>query len=294
MKLEIIKKTKLKRPPTSICSTFDRIYVATKGKRVFMIDNKTCEIKSIKFTKQVNTIATDKEILFCGQVDGNIFGLNDKHKTIFKANSGDSKIVYSKFFNDLFIGNENGKLSIFGVNSLLKNTLYFNENSIQCFDTFETGKLAVIFQNCQMVEVVDLNCKERIQIKISDGYPEIIKILTEDKILIGTAKGSVAIYSITSKKKITFLRLNSRISSIHLLDVNTFVIGTVECNLNIITVSDYNKMILVDTLITDGIPVDMCINDDKIYCAVSRESRLGRWNTSRKSHNMILNLKVGN
>jgi len=291
--IAIVKAKKLKRPPTSICSAFGRVYVATKGRRVFYFSDDGKTSKSIKFACQVNSVCSNNDTLFCAQADGKIFGLNEASKSIFKVSSGDSSIICSAFCEDLFVADGNGKITVFGTNSLVKNSYFIESLSVTDFDISKSKILAVSFQNSQKICIFETSSKkESTSVKLSEDYPEICKILAEDQLVIGTTKGLVSIFSMITKKRISFCKLGSKIASVHIINRNLLLVGTVNSKISLISISDFNKMDIVEKIDVDGIPVDFCSHNGVVVCALSRESRLGRWDLNRKAHNQIIHLKI--
>lgn len=291
MRLEITYKKKLKRPPTSVCSAFGRVFVATKGKRVFCVmeDGKT--LKSIVFSHQVNTLCASEHTLFCSQKDGGVFGLNSKHKVSFKASVGSGGAVSSLFSDDLFVASENKKIVVLGANSLVKNSFFFAGTPLVQFD-LSNRILAVILQNDQHVQLLDISSKEKNTFKAADGYPEVIKFIRDGFVAVGTSKGSLSLFSTVTRKRVSFLKFTHSISSLWAVSQTSVLVGTTDCRISLVDLSGFNKMILVDQISIGGIPVEFCEHGSEIACAVSRESRLGRWNVSESAHNQLIKLKV--
>lgn len=291
MRLEVTYKKKLKRSPTSICSAFGRLFAATKGKRVFYVMEDGNTLKSIVFSHQVNTLCATEHILFCAQQNGDIFGLNSKHKVVLRASIGDTSAISSLFEQDLFVASEK-KVAVLGTNSLLKNSFFFAGTSLIQIDLSKSGMLAAALQNDQHIQLLDTVSKEKSTFKISDGYPETVRFLNNDLVAVGTSKGTLGLFSVTTRKRISFLKFSHTISSLWAADETSMLVGTADCRISLVGLSEFNKLVLLDQIPTGGIPVEFCRHEDRIGCAVSRECRLGRWNIARNAHNQIISLKI--
>lgn len=254
-----------------------------------MEDGKT--LKSIVFSHQVNTLCAAEHTLFCGQQDGGIFGLNSKHKVAIRASIGGTPAISSLFNQDLFIASEK-KVAVLGTNSLLKNSFFFTGTPLIQIDLSRSGMLAVALQNDQHVQLLDTSSKEKTTFKISDGYPEAIRFLSDDLIVVGTSKGTVGLFSVATRKRISFLKFPHTVSSLWAARETSMLVGTTDCKVSLVGLSEFNKLVLLDQIPAGGIPVEFCRHGDRISCAVSRESRLGRWNIVRGAHNQIINLKI--
>jgi hypothetical protein len=289
MNLNITAKIKLCRPPTSISQCFGRIYVSTKGKRVFFT-NDMRSFKSIVFGHQVNSLTSSEETLYCSQQNGQVFGLNEKHKSVFKVSIGESECVYSLFNNQLYVGSTSKKVTVFGIDSLLKNAYFINETPLIYFDISENNVLSAVSQNEPLVQFVDLKTKEKQRLKIVDGFPEIIKYLKNDVLIIGTTTGMLNCFSTVNFKRISYLKFNSQITSIYVISSTLILVG-VPSFIYLVDFSKFNKMEISSELKIDGIPIDFC-GKDKIYCAISRESRLGRWKKCKTAHNQVIEMEI--
>lgn len=289
MKIEIVSKSKLKRPPTDVCEFQNKIYVSTKGKRVFYSsDMKT--FKSIVFSEQVNSLCSNSELIFALQKDGMIFGLNNKHKSAFKIKIGDSPCIFGLFNSqndELLVGSENMKISVFSPDGILKNTLYSTEGPLVYFDTSDK-LIARCSLNCQNIEFSSL--KDKFTIKILDGFPEILKFASTDTLLIGSSTGTVSSFSVLTKKRISFLKLENEITAIHIINSKTFLVGC-PGYIYLIDFSNFNKMEIIDQIKVDGIPIAFCGTND-IYCGISRESRLGRWKKFKNGNNSVIKISI--
>lgn len=292
MKLEVVESQKLKKPPTSICSAFNRTYVSTKGKRLFYFPGDGSPAKSIKFTQQVNSLSTNGNMLFCSQQDGSIFGLNSNNKSTFRSSVGETKPIYTIWNDGLYIASQNNKITVLSENSLVKNTYYFTGLPIVQFALSRAGMLSVVLQNEQNIQLINTETKEKSIIKTSDGYPEAVKFIGDNLIISGSSKGNVGLFSLSTKKKLSFLKLDSAVSSISVLPNQLFLVGTIDCKISLVSVADFNKLVLVDQLTVDGIPIDFIEHNEDILCAISRESRLGRWHVSRTSHNQVIKVRI--
>lgn len=290
MKIEITAKSKLKRCPTDICYFQDKIYISTKGKRVFYsADFKT--FKTILFTSQVNSLSTNSQVLFASQKNGAIFALNSAHKTIFKINAGDSQCIHllcDMENDDIFVGLENKKICLFSSSGISKNNFYFNEGPLVDFDVSKEKLIAKCTQNDQNV---NFSNKEKFTIKVADGFPEIVKFITSDLILIGSTTGILNCFSKITKKRISFLKLADQISSICPLTKTSFLVG-IPNRIILVDFSNFNKMEIIDEIEVNGIPVAFCSENKEIFVAISRESRIGRWRKEKEGDNQVLRLKI--
>lgn len=292
MKLIIADRTKLCRPPTSVCCSFGRIYIATKGRRVFFTENMR-SFKSILFSSQVNSLACSENLLFCCQKDGSIFGLNPKHKVAFKTSIGESECVHSAFdtvSDQLLVGSKNRKVSVFGLDAILRNSYPINESPLVYFDVSNGHILSGISQNDHSVQFIDFKTKERQSLRIIDGFPEILKYLRSDVFVVGSSTGMLNCFSTVNMKRISFLKFNSAITALHTLDSAHLLVGTLHF-IHLVDLSNFNKMEITQELSVGGIPIDFCGNE-VVYCAVSRESRLGRWMKCKNGNNQLIALNL--
>ena len=154
-------------------------------------------------------------------------------------------------------------------NSLLKNTYFIESSSIVDFDVSKSNLIVASFVNNQKINVFDISKKENTFIKLLEGYPEITRFLKDDKILVGSSKGSIDIFSTITKKRITFYKLNSPISSIYILDASMIVVGTVDCKITLLSISEVNKIEEIHKIDVPGIPVAFCIHKEHLLCAIS-------------------------
>ncbi|KAM0680012.1 hypothetical protein GINT2_001698 [Glugoides intestinalis] len=292
-KINVIMKAKLKKQPTSISTAFGRVYVATKGKRIFF--SSDCALfKTIRFSSSVNTLSSSKNILFCGQTDGTVFGLDSNHKTEFKTVIGNSSCIesiYNHSSNELLIGTENKKISIYGQDASLRASYFVNNTPFVSFSLSKENLIACISQLEQTVQLIDLNTKQKSTLKYTDGFPEVIEFLKDDSILVGSSTGVISCFSLINKKKVSFLNMKNPITAIHVINKTLFLVGSLR-SICLVDFSSFNKMNIVDELEVDGIPVAFDGKDD-IYCAVSRESRLGRWQKCKEGHNQLLKMNIG-
>ncbi|ELA41256.1 uncharacterized protein VICG_01745 [Vittaforma corneae ATCC 50505] len=292
MKLSITAKAKLCKPPTAICCCFDKTYIATKGRRVFFTDDMRT-FKSILFSSQVNSLACSENLLFCCQKNGSVFGINSKHKTAFKTSIGESECIYSVFdpaADNLLVGSKSKKVSIFGLNTILKSSYFINESPLAYFDVSDSHTLAGISQNDQNIQFVNLKTKEKLSLRIIDGFPEILKYLKSDVLIVGSSTGVLNCFSTINMKRISFLKLGSAITAIHILGSTHLLVGTV-CFIYLVDLSNFNRMVIAQELPVDGIPIGF-FGTEVIYCAISRESRLGRWLKCKKGHNQLVVLSI--
>lgn len=292
MRLELTYKKKLKRPPTSVCSAFGRIFVATKGRRVFYVTEDGKTLKSIIFAHQINTLCASEHVVFCSQKNGSIFGLNSEHKVVFRANVGNASAVSSLFDQDLFVASENRKIVMLGDNSILKNSFFFAGTPLVQFDFSKSRILAVALQNDQHIRLLDIASKEKSTFKTADGYPETVKFLRDNFAAVGTSKGTLSVFSVVTRKRVSFLKFAHPIASLWVVGQNSMLVGTADCKISLVDLSEFNKMVLVDQIHVGGIPVEFCWHENEIACAISRESRLGRWNVAVDSHNQLIRLKI--
>lgn len=294
LSFKITQKNKICRQPTAICLCFDKLYVSTKGKRVFFSQNNS-SFKSILFSSQVNSLSSSENLLFCAQKNGAIFGLNKSHKTVFKAIIPNSQCILSffDFSNDqLFIGSSNKKVTIFGTDSILKNSYFINDSPLAYFDLSKDDVLCGVSQNDETVQFTNLKTKEKSQLKIIDGFPEIVKFLKNDLLIVGTSTGMLNCFSTVNMKRISFLKFKDSISSIHIVSSTKILVG-VPNFIFLIDFSNFNKMEILQEIQIDGIPVDFC-GKEKVYCAISRESRIGRWKRCKDGKNQIITLEPEN
>lgn len=291
-KISVDKKLKLCRPPTSIHTAFGKIYVSTKGKRIFCTEDlKT--FKSILFSAQVNSVCFGEDILLCGQENGALFGLNSKHKTVFKSSVGDSSVVVALFNDiteDFMVASENNKISLYNKDAILKNTFFVCETPLVCFDVSRNNLISAVSQNNQNVHLLDMKSKEKSTLKIFDGYPEIVRFIKDDVLVVGTSTGSLSIFSMINKKRISFHKFEQSITSIHVIDESRILVG-ISSAIHLLDISNFNTIEIVDKIEVDGIPVDFT-GKDRIYCALSRESRLGRWLKYKEGHNQIIQISI--
>lgn len=292
-KISIDKKIKLCRPPTSIHTAFGKIYVSTKGKRIFCTEDfKT--LKSILFSSQVNSLCYGEDILLCGQNNGALFGLNSKHKTVFKSSVGDSSIILALFNHlteDFMVASENNKISLYSKEAILKNTFFICETPLICFDISKNNLISAVSQNNQNIHLYDLKTKEKSTLKMFDGYPEIVKFVKDDLLIVGTSTGNLSIFSMINKKRISFHKFNQSITAIHVINESTIVIGMLSA-IHLLDISNFNTIEIADTVEIDGIAIDFAVKEKMIYCAISRESRLGRWQKCKEGKNQIVSLKL--
>lgn len=285
MKLQISKIESLKRPPTSIIFAFDRIYVSTKGNRVYY-SQKERGFKGIKFSNKVFSLCSSDKAVYCAQTDGNIFGLNSLNKVVFRAFIGDQKTSSIVFNDDLFCS-QKAKITVLGETSIVKNTFFFNELPIVDFDAFNK-KIAVCTLNCQKINISD---SEKFDLKILDGFPEFVKFYNSDFLLVGSSTGFVHLFSLENKKRCSYLKLDGAISALTVIS-NTLLVGTSSLKIYLIEISEENKLILKAEETVDGIPIGFCNDGNVFYSALSRESRSGRWYFNRKSHNQVISIKL--
>lgn len=291
-KINVVMKAKLKKQPTSISTAFGRVYVATKGKRVFFTTD-CITFKSIRFSSSVNTLSSSKNMLFCGQADGNVFGLDSAHKTAFKtvaSNSSCIDSIYSHSSDELLMGTESKKILIYGKEKNLKESYFVNTTPFIAFSLSKDNLLACISQLEQNIQFIDLKTKEKSFLKYTDGFPEVLDFLRDDLILVGSSTGIISCFSLINKKKVSFLHMKSPITAIHVISKNLFLAGSLR-SIHLIDFSSFNKMQIIDEIEVDGIPVAFN-GKETIYCAVSRESRLGRWQKCTDGHNQLLKLNI--
>lgn len=293
MKLEIKPVTIIKGSPTSICYGLDRIYISTKGTRLFYLPENVVvpnrrvdikDIKSIKFANQVNSLCSDGMIMYCAQKDGTIFGINSKCKSVYKSfvNSEPSLLMFS---NDIYVATKNHKLMMLGTNSLLKNTFFLNDTPINHFDV-SNGRVAVSQENSQTLSIFKDNVKETI--KVSDGFPEVLKYLETEIIMLGTTKGVLSVFSTVTKKRLFSLKLDGSITAIYLISSTCLIVGTASSKIYLINVLDFYKMEILQEVDVGGIPIGFSLGDKGLYAALSRESRLGRWHRNINSRNQLV------
>lgn len=291
-KITVTSKAKLKAPPTAVCSAFGRVYIATKSRRVFHSADFVT-FKSIRFSFGVNTLCTNGELLFCGQSDGSVFGLNEKHKSLFKVKIGETPCIQSFFDSEeeeLFVGTENKKITVFSKEELQKNAYFVGSTPLADFDISDNRTLASVSQVDQSIQLIDLKSKEKTTIKGSDGFPETIRFLSDGGFLTGSSGGYLSYFSQGSKKRVSFLKTKGPITAIHILDDESVLIGTPGAIL-LVDFSNFNRFEVVDEIEIDGIPISF-FGKETIYCGISRESRLGRWQKYKKGHNQVIALNI--
>ena len=93
-----------------------------------------------------------------------------------------------------------------------------------------------------------------------------------------------------TKKRISYLKLGYEVTAIHIINSTSFLVG-IPNKIFLLDCSNFNKMEIIDQIEIDGIPIAFD-GEEEFYCAISRESRLGRWKRDRNGHNMILKLKL--
>ena len=188
----------------------------------------------------------------------------------------------------MLVCSENKKISLFSSNAILKNTFYSTEGPLVNFDISTDRVLAICSLNNQNIEFI--SPKEKFFIKIIDGFPEIIKFIRNDAILVGSSTGMVSCFSTLTKKRISFLKIEDQITAMHVINTHSFLIGY-PGHILLIDFSNFNKMEISDRISIDGIPVAFH-GDSNIYCCISRESRIGRWRKFKEGHNSVLNIKL--
>lgn len=290
MKIIKVKELKIKKPPTSVCSQFNNIYVSTKGKRVFYTSD-TREFKSILFSSQVNSMTASNCILFCVCEDGKVFGLSENHKVIYRSSAGDSvatHCLYDSATADIMVSTFSKKIVILTEHSMLKDSYFCFETPVIYFDFSVDRNLACVSQNNKNIKIFSL--KESNDLKVVDGFPEVLKFISNEIIVVGTSKGSIQIYSIKTRKRITGLDTGSEVHSIFIIDSNYFLVG-LSSKICLYKYDNFS-IELIDELPVNGIPVAFCLHNKGITAAISRESRLGRWNLMKKGRNSILSLEI--
>lgn len=291
-----MSELKLKRPPTDIAVRHDILYVSTKGKRVFCFPGGGEESKSILFSYQVNAIDASNDILYCGCADGKVFGLDVKHKVVFRSSSDDSGVTGCKYNNsgrNIFISTFNKKIEILGENAILQNTFYCHNAPITGFDVSNGGTLVCAAQNSKVLKIIDVNTKIIIDLQISEGFPEVVLFISEDSFLVGTVGGNIYCYT---KSKSNFdlkakYKYTAGIQSFFLANKNTLLVGFSNQTIGLFRVNK-REIELIDEFAAPGIPIGFCEFKGSIAVAVGREPRLGRWGKIKSAKNTILMVKI--
>lgn len=288
---EITARIKLSSPPTAVCKEFGRLYVATKNKRVYCAKDDAT-LRSIRFSHCVNTLTSNGQILFCGQTDGSLFGLNEKHKSEFKVAVGDTKCIQSQYdrnADDLLVGSENRKILVFGKEEMLKNSYFINNTPLADFD-LQNSLLAAISQIDQSINVIDLRSKEKDTIKHTDGFPEVVKFIRDDIIVVGSTSGTVSCFSTANRKRICYLKMEGPVSALHVLSSELLLVGT-KGKIALVGFSNFNTLAKIEEVEVEGIPVAFD-GKKEVYCALSRESRLERWLKCKDGKNLVVKLNI--
>lgn len=314
----------LKRPPTDICSLNDNIYISTKSKRVFYIHDLNSEklrnFKSILFSEPVNALSSSNNNIYCACTNGRVFGMDSKHKVMFRASSDISGVTFCKFDEirrNIIVSTTQKKIQIFTEESFLRNTFYCSDTPIISFDISKDGILSSISENSHIVKIirtVENNSKKDTvkDIKLQNGFPECLKI-HGDYIYIGTNIGIIYIYSITTYKMVAKYVEHGSIYSIHIIDNENFIVGICEavgsnndCDKNsesanetiknIAKIKKHNfknkKIEFNSELKMPGIPVAFCNYKNKLAVAISREPRLGRWGIMKTGKNKVIIIDI--
>lgn len=295
MSIKVLAELRIPRPPTDICAPQDRLYVATKGKRVFFAAGGLEGVKSILFSSQVTALSASESVLYCGCEDGTIYGLSPAHKTVFKVAVGPTEItsmLYHKTRSDIFAGAHNRKIVQLGENSIVKNTFYGYDSPVASFDVSANGTLASASQNNQNIKVVNANTKDPKHLRLPCGFSESVKFLSNDYLLVGTLSGQLHVYRTRSLELADTVSVPAGICAMHLHQDGTLLLGLVNATIVVCRLCKAHPE-PTETIQAGGIPVAFSTYRGSVAVAVSREKRMGRWNRTRGGKNKIILLSIG-
>lgn len=292
MNPNIISEITIKRPPISVVAFNDKLYVATKGYKVYCFENVEEKPKFITFKYHVNFLTASNNIIYCACDNGKIIGLDKFHKTVFKTHPENSSVTYCKYdkiTNKLIVGNKNSKLYSFSENGITQHSLLCTTMPITSFDTNSKAVLCSATQNNKTLHFFDLLKTVKSTLKIEKGFPETVLFVSENLILVGTVEGFIHLYAkIKNNYKLCDTYVGSgSVETIFLLDNQRFLVGFSKCKIAEYKIEN-NNMNLVYMMETKGIPIQFCKYKHDIAVAISREPKMGRWNRKKKGFNQIL------
>lgn len=289
MKLSLIASKKLGKSPVAICSQFQRVYVSTKGRRIFYTEDMEM-FKSVLFSSQVNSFSKIADILFCCQKDGAVFALTKDHKTARKIHVGDAGCIQSLTNNTELYISTGKKIAVFTTADLSPRPAYFiSDLPIVTFDVSDENIAAGVL-NDPNIQVVSKISKAKTVLKLPEGFPEIVKFIKNDVVVVGSTTGVLSIFSTVNMKRISFLKFKFAPTAIQILSSTRLLVG-MKFEVHLVDISQFNRMESIFKMEVAGIPVDFW-GDGPIYCAVSRESRFGRWDKCTSGQNQIIKMAV--
>ncbi|KAI5173334.1 hypothetical protein PAEPH01_1900 [Pancytospora epiphaga] len=294
MGVRIKSELQIPRPPTDVCIFGDRIYTATKGKRVFFTSLELEGKKSILFSSQVNALSSSDGILYCGCQDGLLYGLSKAHKTVLKTPvdpKGITRVFWDEARGDIFVASNGKRVVQMGDNGIIKNTFYGYDSPVLDIDVSSNGTLFSVSQNNQSIKLVDINAKEPKHIYLSSGFPETVKVISNKYVVLCTLDGILYLYDAKGLGVVSTLNVSAGICSIH-LHLDCFVLlglidGTIALYKHLGTILDFVEMIKVP-----GIPVGFTSHGKDLVVITSREMRMGRWNKKSDGKNMVIVFEI--
>lgn len=299
MKLAKEREYRLARPPTCIASVNGNVYVSTKCKRLFYLPSDSRQLKSILFTSPVTSVCRSDSVLYCGCESGRLFGLDSRHKTVFRAETGNEErvncCVYSAQRESIFVASNGPKILEFGQNSILKNAFYCQGSrttqlALQATDraaadraamaTMDSTAVALVQENILSVKLLNILSKEVTEIGTAGAFPEAVCFLSDRALLVGLLSGAITCWA---RRKSRYERQSayecpdgSAVCAIMALPDGLFIAGFSDFTVRLFRM-DQTGMACLDRLETPGLPVAFCGHGGAVAVAVSREQRLGRW-----------------
>ncbi|KAI4291647.1 hypothetical protein PAPHI01_0921 [Pancytospora philotis] len=289
MGFKIVAKYPLKRPPTDVAARGSRLYVSTKGKRIFFLAEGNDGLKSILFAAEVGAMSAADDALYCGCSDGRIFGLSDAHKVVFRATAdpaGVTGVLYDRAREELLVSTYSKKILAFAQNSILKNTLYCYDTAVADFDVAPCGVVASVSENNQRVKLVVPGVEEPRILHLKEGFSESVRFLSNELLLVATLGGALSVYRVKTLEPVCTIKAGAGVLAMHVLKDNHVLLGCDNSTLECYRLAG-RSLELVGTHEVAGLPVAFCDFRGATAVALSREPRRGRWGMSRSGKNAV-------